>query len=373
MGPHSSDSAAAQLARRVAAIALDERLTPRKRAALFEGRRLAGAVAEHERRFGPPGPQASSRARTWSDAAVADGRRLLALSERAYPGLLAEIAAPPIVLDARGNGDLTRPGVAIVGARRATPYGIGIAERFAEALAAAGYSIVSGLARGVDAAAHRGALRGGGQTVAVLGSAHDRLYPPEHRDLARRCAAAGVVVTEFPPGTRPLPHHFPRRNRIIAGLAQLTLVVEAAERSGSLSTARAAVESNRDVFAVPGPVGAPLSAGCHALLRDGAGLAASPEDILAELPPLENRPVPGADRESRDEGAGSDPGGGDRAIGGHAATVLAALRRFPGGVGLDDLLAHARLPVPTALAAVSELERRGRVRRFPGGFYRALR
>ena len=259
-----------------------------------------------------------------------------------------------------------------MGARRATPYGIGIAERFAEALAAAGYSIVSGLARGVDAAAHRGALRGGGQTVAVLGSAHDRLYPPEHRDLARRCAAAGVVVTEFPPGTRPLPHHFPRRNRIIAGLAQLTLVVEAAERSGSLSTARAAVESNRDVFAVPGPVGAPLSAGCHALLRDGAGLAASPEDILAELPPLENRPVPGADRESRDEGAGSDPGGGDRAIGGHAATVLAALRRFPGGVGLDDLLAHARLPVPTALAAVSELERRGRVRRFPGGFYRRL-
>ena len=386
-------------------IALDDRPKPAERAAVFAGRPAAAAVEAFRSRFGRPGAEARTRAREWRDAARAAGRTLLLLSGPGYPPLLAEIAVPPIVIDALDALDvlgptapppdappappadappdspksaaeeLARPAVAIVGARRATPYGIGAAESLAEGLAEAGVTVVSGLARGVDAAAHRAALRAGGRTLAVLGAAHDRLYPPEHRNLAREVAESGAVLTEFPPDTRPLPHHFPRRNRIIAGLAAATVVVEARERSGSLSTARHAADSNREVFAVPGPITSPLSAGCHSLLRSGAALITGVADLLEELGP-EFRPAPAPPAPGRTPTgaaatAGSRPRPAPPDSGTPAAEVLATLRRHPSGASFDDLLDHCPLSPPLALAAVSELERRGLVERFPGDFLRA--
>ena len=377
-------------------IALDDRPKPADRAAVFAGRPAPAAVEAFRSRFGRPGPEARTRAREWRDAARAAGRTLLLLSGPGYPPLLAEIAVPPIVLDVLDAFDvlgptapppdsppdappdspksaaeeLARPAVAIVGARRATPYGIGAAESLAEGLAEAGVTVVSGLARGVDAAAHRAALRAGGRTLAVLGAAHDRLYPPEHRNLAREVAESGAVLTEFPPDTRPLPHHFPRRNRIIAGLAAATVVVEARERSGSLSTARHAADSNREVFAVPGPITSPLSAGCHSLLRSGAALVTGAADLLEELGP-EFRPAPARTASGAAASAGPRPGPAPPDSGSPAAEVLETLRRHPSGASFDDLLDHCPLSPPLALAAVSELERRGLVERFPGDFLRA--
>ena len=365
----------------ILAIALDDRPKPSERAAFFADRSAAEAVAAFRDRFGPATPEAAERARQWRRQAREAGRALLGLSGAGYPPLLAEIAVPPIALEAAAAADpgapavLAAPAVAIVGARRATPYGIGVAEALAAGLAEAGFTVVSGLARGVDAAAHRAALAAGGRTVAVLGSALDCLYPPEHRDLARRCAASGAVVTEFPPGTKPLPHHFPRRNRIIAGLSLATVVVEAAERSGSLSTARHAADSNREVFAVPGPIGAPLSAGCNALLRSGAGLVTGVEDILEELgvpvPPAESTDPASAPRAPNSSPARASAPPAPPDPGTPAAAVRETLKRFPAGVSFDDLLEQCRLPVPAALAAVSELERRRLVERFPGDFLRA--
>lgn len=383
-------------------IALDDRPKPAERVAAFAGRPPARAVEAFRSRFGRPGDEARTRAREWREAARAPGRSLLLLSGPGYPPLLAEIAVPPIVLDVLGPiappsapspdppsdpppgpsrsaaEELARPGVAVVGARRATPYGIGAAESLAEGLAEAGVTVVSGLARGVDAAAHRAALRVGGRTLAVLGAGHDHLYPPEHRNLAREVAASGAVLTEFHPDVRPLPHHFPRRNRIIAGLAAATVVVEARERSGSLSTARHAADSNREVFAVPGPITSSLSAGCHSLLRSGAALVTGVADLLEELgpefhptpaPPAPGRMPTGAATgatatRARPRPAPPDPGTA-------AAEVLETLRQHPSGASFDDLLDRCPLSPPLALAAVSELERRGLVERFPGDFLRA--
>ena len=352
------------------AIALAERPPPRERARCFESGDLEAAVSTFRQRFGDLPAGRLAAARRWRDAATAAGRRLLIPGQPGFPPRLAEIAVPPIVLEVAGDTDLAAPAVAVVGSRRATPYGIAVAEQLAAGLAEAGLVVVSGLARGVDAAAHRAALEAGGRTVAVLGSAHDSLYPPEHRELARACGASGAVLTEFPPGTRPLPHHFPRRNRIIAGLTLGTLVVEAAERSGSLATARHAVDSGREVFAVPGPIGSATSAGCHALIRLGATLVTGVADILEELglpSGFAERGTESRDARSREpESASPRPGPGSE-----AARLLDALRNRPSGVDLDTLLGGIDLPVPVALAAISELERRGLVRRFPGGFLRA--
>ncbi|MXZ61412.1 MAG: DNA-protecting protein DprA [Acidobacteria bacterium] len=352
------------------AIALAERPPPRVRARCFERGDLEAAVSTFRQRFGELPAGQLEAARRWRGATNAAGRRLLILGQPGFPQPLAEIAVPPIALEVAGDTDLGAPAVAVVGSRRATPYGIAVAERLAAGLAEAGLVVVSGLARGVDAAAHRAALGAGGRTVAVLGSAHDSLYPPEHRELARACCAAGAVLTEFPPGTRPLPHHFPRRNRIIAGLTLGTLVVEAAERSGSLATARHAVDSGREVFAVPGPIGSETSAGCHALIRLGATLVTGVADILEELrlpSGFAGRGTESGDAGNREpEGTSPRPGPGAE-----AARLLDALRKRPAGMDLDTLLGATGLPVPVALAAVSELERRGLVRRFPGGFLRA--
>ena len=366
----SEEQSRSRLEESALAIALAERPPPRERARCFERDGLDAAVSTFRQRFGELPAGRLETARLWRDAATAAGHRLLILGQPGFPPRLAEIAVPPIALEVAGDSDLAAPGVAVVGSRRATPYGIAVAERLAAGLAEAGLVVVSGLARGVDAAAHRAALEAGGRTVAVLGSAHDSLYPPEHRELARACCASGAVLTEFPPGTRPLPHHFPRRNRIIAGLTLGTLVVEAAERSGSLATARHAVDSGREVFAVPGPIGSETSAGCHALIRLGATLVTGVADILEELglPPG----FTGRGTDSRDAGNREPEGASPRrGLGAEAARLLDALRKRPSGLDLDTLLGATGLPVPVALAAVSELERRGLVRRFPGGFLKA--
>ena len=357
----------ARLEEAALAIALAERPPPRNRARCFESGSLEEAVSTFRRKFGELPAGRLEAARRWRDTAAAAGRRLLILGQPGFPPRLAEIAVPPIALETVGDTDLAAPGVAVVGSRRATPYGIAVTERLAVGLAEAGLVVVSGLARGVDAAAHRAALGVGGRTVAVLGSAHDALYPPEHRDLARDCRASGAVLTEFPPGTRPLPHHFPRRNRIIAGLTLGTLVVEAAERSGSLATARHAVDSGREVFAVPGPIGSETSAGCHALIRQGATLVRGVTDILEELGLPDGFAGSGADSRG-DRNRGPEDASPRPQPGAEAARLLDVLRARPSGVDVDTLLEAADLPAPVALAAISELERRGLVRRFPGGF-----
>jgi len=206
------------------------------------------------------------------------------LGHAEYPPLLAEISDPPACIWTRGDRRaLTGISVAIIGARAATHEGLIAARDIATDLARAGVVVVSGLARGVDSAAHSGALEGGGQTIAVLGTGIDRVYPAEHGDLAERIAASGLLVTEFPPGSPPEAWHFPRRNRIISGLSKAIVVVEAREKSGSLITARLAADQGRDVMAVPGSIVGGRNRGANALLRDGAKLVESAVDILQEL------------------------------------------------------------------------------------------
>jgi len=212
------------------------------------------------------------------------GNGLIKHPDKAYPPLLAATPDPPLLLFTHGDPDyLRQPQLAVVGSRNPSRDGIALAEDFARWLGDRGLTICSGLATGIDAAAHRGALNAMAGTVAVTGTGLDRVYPARHRDLAHRIAENGVLVSEFPPGTPPLPANFPRRNRIISGLSLGTLVVEAALRSGSLITARQALEQGRDVFALPGSVHNPLARGCHALIRDGAKLVETGAHILEEL------------------------------------------------------------------------------------------
>jgi len=212
---------------------------------------------------------------------------ILAIGDSAYPQRLAATANPPPLLFVRGEPELLRqPQLAIVGSRNPSPAGRDTAREFACHFASAGLGVTSGLALGIDAAAHEGALAGKGETVAVMGTGPDRIYPARHRDLAHRIIeAGGALLSEFPTGTAPMPAHFPRRNRIISGLALGTLVVEAAPRSGSLITARAAAEQGREVFAIPGSIHNPLARGCHRLIRDGAKLVETAGDVLEELAP----------------------------------------------------------------------------------------
>jgi DNA processing protein len=214
----------------------------------------------------------------------ASGCTLLASTDPAYPELLRRSPDAPAVLYVRGNAQaLLEPQIAMVGSRNPTAGGRATAREFATAFARLGLTITSGLALGIDSACHEGALAGGGMTVAVLGCGLDRVYPKENSALAERVAASGAVISEFPPGTAALREHFPQRNRIIAGLAHGTVVVEAARRSGSLITARLAGAAGREVFALPGSIHNPLARGCHELIRQGAKLVECVEDVLAEL------------------------------------------------------------------------------------------
>jgi DNA processing protein len=214
-----------------------------------------------------------------------DNHHIMTIDDPAYPHLLKETADPPLVLYVHGNVEaLSLPQLALVGARAASPYGLDNASQFARALVARGYAVTSGLARGIDAAAHNGALKGKGVTVAVMGSGMNELYPKSHAKLAAEIVANnGAVITEFSVDAPPVSDHFPRRNRVIAGLSVGVLVVEAAVRSGSLITARLAMEANREVFAIPGPIHHPQARGCHHLIREGATLVETVDDILAHL------------------------------------------------------------------------------------------
>jgi len=217
------------------------------------------------------------------------GHHLLVWSDADYPPLLREIADPPVLLHVMGNRQvLSSPQVAIVGSRNPSPMGRENAQAFARSLAGAGLTITSGLALGVDGAAHRAALAAGGMTIAVTGTGLDRVYPARHRDLAHEIVERGALVSEFALGTPPLPENFPIRNRIISGLSLGTVVVEAALQSGSLITARLATEQGREVFAIPGSIHSPLARGCHRLIRQGAKLVETAQDILEELAPLVN-------------------------------------------------------------------------------------
>ena len=212
------------------------------------------------------------------------GLRILTIQDAEYPGRLQNIYDPPCLLYVKGRLPAIdeEAAVAVVGTRDCTPYGVACAEKLGYGLASGGAVVVSGLAKGIDAAASRGALRAGGVTVGVVGNGLDVHYPYESRYLYEDIAAAGALLSEYPPGTEPAGSHFPARNRIISGLSLATLVVEAPERSGALITAETALEQGRDVFAVPGPIDAPASVGCNRLIRDGAGLVSDAWDILRE-------------------------------------------------------------------------------------------
>lgn len=285
------------------------------------------------------------------------GHHLLALGDDDYPRELLHIPDPPTALHAVGDvAILNRAALAIVGSRNATRQGERDATEFARALSQAGYAIASGLALGIDAAAHRGGLAGRCSTVAVVGTGLDRVYPARNRDLAREIAARGVLLSEFALGSPPLASNFPRRNRIISGLAKGVLVVEAALMSGSLITARLALEQGRDVFAIPGSIHSPLSKGCHWLIRQGAKLVDSADDILAELRGLPPALAQGA-ADPPSEGAGGD-------------FLLSSLGHSP--ATLDALVARTGRPPSELAAALAQLEIAGRIERLPGGLFRQL-
>ncbi len=299
-------------------------------------------------------------ARAW--LAGGDQRHALAVGDAAYPGLLLQTADPPLLLYAQGQlARLSAPSVAVVGSRHATPQGESNAQALSAALSRQGWVVVSGLALGIDGAAHEGALQGPSGTVAVVGTGLDRVYPASHKSLAHRIAQQGCIVSEYAPGTPALAAHFPQRNRIIAGLSLGTLVVEAALQSGSLITARLASEAGREVFAIPGSIHSPQAKGCHALLRQGAKLVESAEDILEELRGgAPRQPTLPLDRE---------PEAGERAA--PADPLLQALGHEP--VSLDELLARTGYPVAELSARLLNLELEGCVVRLPGAFFHAIK
>ena len=293
--------------------------------------------------------------------------RVMTLGDASYPQSLLQMEDPPLLLYGMGaqrvwaNNALAREvsrSLAIVGSRNPTPQGAVNARQFSQSLAQAGLTIVSGLALGVDGAAHEGALAGApeGQlaTIAVVGTGLDRVYPKQHRDLAHRIVQNGVLLSEYPLGTPPLAANFPRRNRIIAGLAHGTLVVEAALQSGSLITARLALEQGKDVFAIPGSIHSTQARGCHALIKQGAKLVESAQDVLEEFLPGTTASVP-ADADTPD---------------GEEDSLLLALGFSP--VGLDALQARTGLDTPTLQARLMEQEIRGQLARLPGGLFQRI-
>jgi DNA processing protein len=274
-----------------------------------------------------------------------------------YPRPLRQIHDPPGVLFRRGQvNPQDELAVAIVGTRHATRYGLAQAERLAGALARTGFTVVSGLARGIDAAAHRGALAAGGRTIAVLASGLLEIYPPEHEKLAGEVAASGYLLSEAPPRMMPISGAFPQRNRVISGLSLGTIVVEAPERSGALITARHAYEQGREVFAVPGPIDSRMSRGCHALIKDGAKLVESIDDVLAELGPL-------AEKIERDDGTNLQSLA-ELTLNEIELQVLAAIDSAPACI--DAIAAASGLAIHRVLSTVSVLEMRRLIRRTSG-------
>ncbi|MBL8299976.1 MAG: DNA-protecting protein DprA [Rhodanobacteraceae bacterium] len=304
-----------------------------------------------------------------------EGRHLLTWEDADYPALLREAGAAPAALFVSGDPSLLwRPQIAIVGARSATAGGLANARSFAAHLAAAGFAVTSGLAEGVDSAAHLATLDAGGTTIAVMGTGPDLIYPRRHAALATRIAAAGAVVTEFPPGVEARPGHFPRRNRVIAGLSLGVLVVEAGVQSGSLITARLAGEQGREVFALPGSIHNPLARGCHQLIRQGARLVETAAEIIDELAPLA-RALGERLRERLDAptvpaAASAPPAAGGTARDTEYLRVLAALGHDP--ISLDELALRTGFSVPALSSMLLLLELDGDVTSVGGGRYQRL-
>lgn len=284
--------------------------------------------------------------------------KIVTIEDKAYPRMLREIPDPPGLLFVQGEllpADAVS--IAVVGSRNATRYGLTQAERLAASLVRTGVTVVGGLARGIDSAAHRGALAGGGRTIAVLAGGILKMYPPEHQDLSQEIASQGAVVSEIPPNCSPNRGSFPQRNRIISGLALGTVVVEAGERSGALITARQSMEQNRDVFAVPGPVDSPASRGCHALLRDGAILVESCEDVLEQLGPLVETAEQDDGRRIRHPA--------ELQLKDQETAVLQAIEMQP--TDIDQVIRETGLPAHRVLSTISVLEVRKLIVRCPGG------
>ncbi len=292
----------------------------------------------------------------WLGAAAAEARAVITLGDPLYPPALLETADPPLVMYTQGRTELLRAeAIAVVGSRNPTRQGTDNARAFSEHLSRAGLTVVSGLALGIDAAAHEGGLEGAASTVAVVGTGLDRVYPRRNLGLAHRIAKMGLLLSEYALGTPPLPPNFPIRNRIIAGLSRGTLVVEAALQSGSLITARLALEAGRDVFAIPGSIHSPQARGCHALIKQGAKLVDSAQDVLEELkvpgtaaPPVEAG-TPAATRE--------DP-------------LLAAMGFDP--ATLDALVARTGRSASELNTRLLELELDGQVARLPGQLFQRV-
>lgn len=338
----------------LAAFGLPSRIFAAPHTAIAEviGERLAKTLRSHDNQAAVEG------ALRWVQE---EGNHILALGEAAYPPALLEIPDPPCLLYAKGCLELlNRPALAMVGARNATPQGEQNATAFAQALAEAGITVISGLALGIDAAAHRGGLKGPGSTVAIIGTGADRIYPAHNAALAREIAAKGLVLSEFPLGTPPAAHNFPRRNRIISGLARGVLVVEAAINSGSLITARLAGEQGREVFAIPGSIHSPLSKGCHLLIKQGAKLVDSAQDILEELRVASPISVETA----------ATPAPEPVSTGLDDAQVLEQMGFDP--VDPDTLAARSRLTPDALFAMLTLLELDGRIARLPGGRFQRI-
>lgn len=302
-----------------------------------------------------PDPSALSAELDWLAPA---NHHLVTWTDADYPPLLRQIPDPPVALYVIGDRRLlARAQLAIVGSRNPTPAGRENAQAFARSLAAAGLTITSGLALGIDGAAHRGALEAGGTTLAVTGTGLDRVYPPRHRELAHEIAAHGALVTEFPLGTPPRPENFPIRNRLISGLSLGTLVVEAALKSGSLITARLATDQGREVFAVPGSIHSPQARGCHALIRQGAKLVETAQDILEEL---------GALAQIVEPNSAPAPANLDA----RASALLDCLGYDP--VGVDTLIERSGLTAEIVSSMLLQFELRGLVATGPGGVYQRM-
>ena len=364
--PGIGDGAARRL---LAAFGLPERIFTQPDAALRE----VVSHAQAEALTQPPTGLQAQIDLTWQWLQAGDdkvSRRVVTLGDAGYPASLLEMADPPLMLYVLGacGFDLTQLGhsIAVVGSRNPTPQGATNARSFGRALGEAGLPVVSGLALGVDGAAHQGALDAAGDaprlaTVAVVGTGLDRVYPARHRDLAHRITLQGLIVSELPLGTPPLTQNFPKRNRLIAGLARGTLVVEAALQSGSLITARLTSEQGKEVFAIPGSIHSPQSRGCHALIRQGAKLVESVSDILEELPPLHAPRIPAASPvSSSTTNAASSP----------EDPLLEALGFEP--ASLDAISARTGWGAAALQAKMLELELDGHVSRLPGGLFQRV-
>ena len=320
----------------------------------------------------PPPTLAAQLQATLDWLNAADDRSVVALGEPGYPAPLLDIEDPPLMLymlgslakPAQSATNIIAKSLSIVGSRNPTPQGESNARAFAKAFGNAGICVVSGLALGIDGAAHEGALEGGGQTIAVVGTGLDRVYPQKHLALAHRIASQGMILSEFALGMPPLTANFPRRNRLISGLSRGTLVVEAALKSGSLITARLASEQGKDVFAIPGSIHSPQSRGCHALIKQGAKLVELAQDVLEEFH--------WASTSSSSGGAGPDSHGDAQRAPADPALRSLLLALGYDAVSLDALQARTGLDTPRLQSRLLELELAGQIARLPGGLFQRL-